>query len=78
MAERDFVEKLKEAGFIDVEVVNRSPFGIGDAEIYPLFTDDLRRLMRGLIPPERQDRIATSVVVKGGFPSAGLRHFGAS
>jgi hypothetical protein len=43
LAERDFVEKLRASGFIDVEVVNRSPFGIGDAEIYPLFTDDLRR-----------------------------------
>jgi hypothetical protein len=68
LAERDFVEKLKEAGFIDVEVVNRSPFGIGDAENYPLFTDDLRRLMRRLIPPERQDRIATSVVVTARLP----------
>jgi arsenite methyltransferase len=64
LAERDFVEKLTEIGFVDVDVVDRRPFGIEDAEIYPLFTEDLRSLMRSLIPPKRQDRIATSVVVK--------------
>jgi hypothetical protein len=64
LAERDFVEKLTATGFIDVEVVDRQPFGLADAEIYPLFTDDLRGLMRKLIPQERQDRIANSVVVK--------------
>ena len=64
LAERDFVEKLTQVGFVDVEVLHRRPFGIEDAEVYPLFTDDLRALMRVLIPREMQDRIATSVVLK--------------
>lgn len=64
LSERDFVEKLQTAGFVGVEVVERKPFAIEDAERIPLFTDDLLALMRTLIPAERQDRIATSIVVK--------------
>lgn len=32
--------------------------------LYPLFTDDLLALMRRLIPPDRHDRVATSIVVR--------------
>ncbi len=64
LAERDFVEKLRTVGFVDVDVVERQPFGVEDAELYPLFTVELRAMMRNLIPRDRQDRIATSIVVK--------------
>lgn len=68
LAERDFVEKLHRVGFVDVEVLERSPWGVKEVELYPLFTDDLRALLYTLIPPERQDRIATSVVIKARMP----------
>lgn len=64
LAERDFVEKLQQVGFVALEVVERKSYGVEETSLYPLFTDDLRELMYELIPPEQQDRIATSVVVK--------------
>jgi hypothetical protein len=69
LTERDFVHKLTKAGFVDIEIVERSPFGVDDCDLYPLFTDDLRALMRKLIPPEQQARVATSIVVKAKLPS---------
>ena len=64
LAERDFVEKLERAGFTDVRVVERLPYGVEDAEMYPLFTADLIALMYELIPPEKQDSIGMSIVMK--------------
>ena len=64
LAERDFVEKLQQAGFVDVEVVHRRPWGIDDCAVYPLFTYDLIALMRRLIPAEIQDHIGESIVIK--------------
>ena len=68
LAERDFVEKLEKAGFADVRVVERQPFGIDHIELAPLFTPELIELMRRLLPPEQHDRVATSVVVKARRP----------
>ena len=64
LAERDFVEKLERAGFERSEILQRTPFGVDDCERYPLFTPDLIALMRKLIPSERQDQVAVSVVVR--------------
>jgi arsenite methyltransferase len=63
LAERDFVEKLEKAGFVDVEIVAREPRSIDDFSLYPLFTPELLDLMRRLIPPEQQGSVATAVVV---------------
>ena len=64
LTERDFVTKLEKAGFHDVEVLERSPMGVEDFAIYPLFTPDLLDLMRQLIPPTRQDVVGIAVVVR--------------
>lgn len=64
MAERDFVEKLRRVGFTAIEIVCRQPFGIHEAGQYPLFTEDLVALMRRTIPEDKQQEVATSVVVK--------------
>lgn len=69
LAERDFVEKLHKAGFADVEVVHRNPWGIDDCALYPLFGEDLITLMRKLIPPERQDHVGESIVIKARLSS---------
>ncbi|MGH2752093.1 MAG: hypothetical protein ACRDK3_14655 [Actinomycetota bacterium] len=47
-----------------MSVVERQPFGIDKAEMYPLFTDELIELMRKLIPVEKQERISIAVVLK--------------
>ena len=64
MAERDFVTKLGRAGFVDIEIVERTKFGIDDSAQYPLFTDDLIELMRRAISPDHHDSVAVSIVVK--------------
>ena len=63
LTERDFVEKLGQAGFGEIEVHGREPASIDDLALYPLFTDELIELMRELIPPERQGSVATAIVV---------------
>jgi arsenite methyltransferase len=69
MAERDFVTKLGRAGFVDIEIVERTKFGIDDSAQYPLFTDDLIELMRRTIPRNRHDSVAVSIVVKARLSS---------
>jgi arsenite methyltransferase len=64
LTERDFVAKLEKAGFLGVEVLERSPLGVDDCALYPLFTPDLLDLMRRLLPPERQDAVAVAVVLR--------------
>jgi arsenite methyltransferase len=63
LTERDFVEKLEKAGFGDIEVHHREPMSVDDLTLYPLFTDELIELMRTLIAPERQDAVATAIVL---------------
>ncbi|HUG32779.1 MAG TPA: hypothetical protein VMM14_07800 [Acidimicrobiia bacterium] len=63
LAERVFVSKMEKLGFTEIEVVERVPFGIEEAAVYPLFGDDLIELMRELIPESRHHSIATSVTV---------------
>lgn len=70
LAERVFAEKLGRAGFIDVWVGGHRPTSIDEASLYPLFTDDVIRLMRQTIPKERHDHVATAVIVKARKPEA--------
>lgn len=68
LTERDLVAKLERAGFEEIEVVERRPMSVDAAALYPLFTDDVLTLMRTLIPPERQNRLAVAVVVRARRP----------
>ncbi len=62
---------LRRAGFRDVAIEPLEGFGIAECALYPLFTDDLLTLLRALVPPERHDRIATSVFVRARKPADG-------
>jgi hypothetical protein len=64
LTERDFVTKLERAGFTAIEILERTPMGVDDCTLYPLFTTDILTLMRTLIPPERQQTIGTAIVVR--------------
>jgi arsenite methyltransferase len=55
-------------GFEEVRFSRKRSFGIDDCAVMPLFTPDLIDLMRRLIPPERHDCVATSVIVTGRRP----------
>jgi arsenite methyltransferase len=64
LAEDDFVRKLERAGFRGVEVLQHEPMSIDDCALYPLFSDDVIRLMRQLIPSEKHSAVAISVVIR--------------
>jgi hypothetical protein len=64
LTERDFVAKLEKAGFEEIEVVERTALSVDDAALYPLFTAEVLELMRTLIEPERQQRVAVAIVVR--------------
>jgi arsenite methyltransferase len=68
LAERVFAEKLERAGFADVWVGGHRPYGIEDAARYPLFTPELIEIMKRTIPRDRQDHVATGVIVKARKP----------
>jgi hypothetical protein len=68
MAERVFAKKLGNAGFADIWVGGHTPFGIDDAALYPLFTDQVIDLMRRTIDPRHHDHVATGVIVKARKP----------
>ncbi len=56
------MSKLKKIGFIEVQRGEELPYGVDECEQYPMFTPELIALMRRLIPPERQPRVARSVI----------------
>lgn len=68
MAERVFARKLEKVGFTDVWIGEKRPFGIEQAALFPLFTDEVVQLMRKLIPAERRDSVAISVIAKARKP----------
>ena len=72
LAERVFVDKLTGVGFEDPQVHERRPFGLEDAARYPLFTPDLVRLMRELLPPDRQQEVAVAVTISARKPGRPL------
>lgn len=71
LSEADFVWRLAKAGFVAVEVLSHEPLSIDDCALYPLFSDELIRLMRALIPLERHGSVATAVVISAKLPLAG-------
>lgn len=73
MAERVFAGKLSRAGFVDVWVGGHRSFGIEEATLYPLFTEEIIEVMRRTIPRDQQDEVATSVIVKAWKPGAPSR-----
>lgn len=68
LAERAFALKIQKMGFEDVWLGERIPYGVEEAALYPLFTPALIQLMREVIPPERHDSVAVSVIAKARKP----------
>ena len=68
LAEGAFLHKLDRAGFEGAEVLCRAPLSIDDCALYPLFSSEVIRLMRTLIPVDRHAEVAVAVVVKAYVP----------
>jgi len=62
---------LRRAGFRDVSLEPLGGFGVAECALYPLFAEPLLDLLRRLVPPERHDRIAASVLVRARKPLPG-------
>jgi arsenite methyltransferase len=62
---------LRRAGFRDVSLEPLGGFGIAECALYPLFGEPLLDLLRRLVPPERHDRIAASVIALARKPPPG-------
>jgi arsenite methyltransferase len=71
LAEEAFLHKLDRAGFEGAEVMHRAALSIDDCALYPLFSDEVIRLMRALIPVEQHARVAVAVVVTAHLPEGG-------
>lgn len=69
LSERVFRRKLENTGFVNVHIGEPSPFGLADAALYPLFTDEIIAQMREQLPAERHDHVATSMLVTAERPS---------
>lgn len=65
LTERAFVEGLERAGFTDVVVRERLPFGLADLAGEPAIGPDLVDLMRRLLPPSVQRRVGVRLVITG-------------
>jgi SAM-dependent methyltransferase len=70
LSEDVFTKKLENVGLVNVEMVDRVPFGIDDVALYPLFTPDVLELMRQLIPAGRQRDVCMSLIVRADKPRA--------
>jgi len=68
LAEAAFVRKLAKAGLTDIAVIQREPLGIADCALYPLFSDEVIRLMTELLPAQRHGEVAVSIVVTAALP----------
>lgn len=62
LPERVFGKKLTKAGFVDVATHDSRWLTVDDCARYPLFPAPLIERMRRLLPPERQEAVARSVV----------------
>lgn len=54
---------MENVGFAGVEVFGRTPWSVDDLVQVPLFTPDLIKLMRDLVPPEQQAEVAMTITV---------------
>jgi len=62
-------KKLGNVGFEDIELSEHTPFSLDDVLLYPLFSDDVVALMRRLLTPEAQQRVAVSLIAKARKPA---------
>ncbi len=68
LSEEVLAKKLANSGFTNVELGERIPFSIDDVAVYPLFDDEVIRLMKRVVPESEQRQIATCVIAKAEHP----------
>lgn len=71
LSEVAMYKAVRRAGLRDVAIEPLGGFGIAECTLYPLFGEPLLELLRRLVPPERHDRIASSVLIRARKPGPG-------
>ncbi len=71
LSETALYKGLRRAGFRGVSITPLAGFGLAECALYPLFTEELMELLHTVVPPERQDRIATSALITARKPAPG-------
>jgi arsenite methyltransferase len=71
LSEVAFYKGLRRAGFRDVSITPLAGFGLAECALYPLFNEELLTLLARLVPAERHDRIAASVLIRARKPAPG-------
>ena len=66
------MKKCFNVGFTEIQVVERSPFGLADLGRYPLFAPDFLDFMRGVMPPERHQELVFSIALTATSPEVPL------
>lgn len=69
LTERAFVESLDRAGFTEVVVLARAPYGLADLAREPTFDDELVAVMRRVLPERLQRRVGVRLVVRAQRPA---------
>ena len=65
------LKKFFNAGFEDIAVVDRRPFGLDDLRRYPLFAPEFIEFLRRVMPEHRHREMVFSIVVTARKPAAG-------
>ncbi len=68
LSERVLRNKLRRAGLEDIEVAIEGHLGLEELAVYPLFDEQTLTLLREVLPPRRQARVAQTVVIRGRRP----------
>lgn len=68
LSEGVLTRKLGNVGFTDVTLSEHIDFSLDDVLLYPLFTDDVVDLMRRLLSPAAQEKVAVSLVARAVKP----------
>jgi hypothetical protein len=66
------MKKCFNVGFTEIQVVERSPFGLADLARYPLFAPDFLDFMRRRHAPERHEELVFSIALTATSPEVPL------
>ena len=62
------IKKFFNVGFDDIEVLERTPFGLDEISRYPLFASDFLEFLRRVVPEHRHHGLVFSIAVIGCKP----------
>jgi len=62
------LKKFFNVGFVEIEVAERTAFGLDEIACYPLFAPEFLQFLRDAIPSSRHRELVFSIAVKASKP----------